>query len=100
MFRRFLPLLRPYRGRLALAFAATLAQPAVSAVRIWLLKVLCARVGCAHQSGPLLAVCAGYLAIAVGKGLTSFADDYLGGWVGARVVHDLRTALYDHLQGL
>src|SRR4030088_2582853 len=100
MFRRFLPLLRPYRTRLALAFGATLAQPAFSAVRIWLLKVLIDGVVAARQTDVLVWVCAGYLAIAVGKGLTSFADDYLGGWVGARVVRDLRTHLYDHLQGL
>src|SRR4030088_305156 len=100
MFRRFLPLLRPYRTRLALAFGATLAQPAFSAVRIWLLKVLIDSVIGNHQTGALVLVCGGYLAIAVGKGLTSFADDFLGGWVGARVVRDLRTALYDHLQGL
>jgi ABC-type multidrug transport system fused ATPase/permease subunit len=100
MFRRFLPLLRPYRSRLALGFAATLAQPALSAVRIWLLKVLIDSVVAGHQTGLLLAVCVGYLAIAAAKGLSSVADNYLGGWVGARVVRDLRAALYDHLQGL
>ncbi|MDQ6741566.1 MAG: ABC transporter ATP-binding protein/permease [Candidatus Dormibacteraeota bacterium] len=100
LYRRFLPLLRPYRGRLAVAFAATLARPALNAARIWLLKVLIDDVLRGHQAGLLLVVCAGYLGIALGRGIASFADDYLGGWVGARVVRDLRTSLYDHLQGL
>jgi ABC-type multidrug transport system fused ATPase/permease subunit len=100
MFRRFLPLLRPYSGRLVLAFAATLAQPVLSAVRIWLLKVLIDSVVVPHQTELLFGVCGAYLATGVGKGLASFADDYLGGWVGGRVVRDLRTQLYDHLQGL
>jgi ATP-binding cassette subfamily B protein len=101
MYRRFLPLLRAYRGQLILAFAATLAQPLLSAVRIWLLKVLIDGVVLApHNTQLLLGVCGGYISIAVGKGVASFADDYLGGWVGARVVRDLRTQLYDHLQGL
>src|SRR3981081_1066436 len=100
MYRRFLPLLRPYRGRLVLAFVATLAHPGLSAGRIWLLKVLIDSVVAPHQVDLLFGVCGGYLAVAVAKGLASFADDYLGGWVGARVVRDLRGQLYDHLQGL
>lgn len=45
-------------------------------------------------------MCAGYLAITLAKGAASFTHDYLGGWVGAHVVRDLRLSLYDRLQGL
>jgi len=100
LYQRFLPLLRPYRGQLALAFVATFARPALNATRIWLLKVLIDDVVGRHQAGLLLAVCGGYLGIALARGLASFADDYLGALVGARIVLDLRTTLYDHLQGL
>ncbi|MGH2459975.1 MAG: ABC transporter ATP-binding protein [Chloroflexota bacterium] len=100
LYRRFLPFLQPYGGRLALAFVATLARPVLNTAKVWLLKVLIDQVVPRHQVDVLLWVCAAYLGITLAKGLTSYADDYLGGWVGAHVVRDLRLALYDHLQGL
>ena len=100
LYRRFLPLLLPYRGRLLMTLAATLARPALNAAKVWLLKVVIDDVIRGHQPSLLLLVCAAYLGIALAKGLVSFGDDYLGGWVGANVVRDLRSALYDHLQGL
>src|SRR5450756_2301745 len=100
LYRRFLSLLLPYRGRLLMTLAATLARPALNAAKVWLLKVVIDDVIRGHQPSLLLLVCAAYLGIALAKGLVSFGDDYLGGWVGANVVRDLRSALYDHLQGL
>ncbi|MCL5107989.1 MAG: ABC transporter ATP-binding protein/permease [Chloroflexi bacterium] len=100
LYRRFLPLLHPYRGRLLMTLAATLARPALNAAKVWLLKVLIDDVVRGHQPSLLPLVCAAYLGIALAKGLVAFGDDSLGGWVGANVVRDLRGALYDHLQGL
>ncbi|MDQ6672380.1 MAG: ABC transporter ATP-binding protein/permease [Chloroflexota bacterium] len=100
LYQRFLPLLHPYRGRLALAFLATLAGPALGAARIWLLKVLVDGLIGGPQPSLLLGVCIGYVLIALARGLASFGDDYLGGSVGARVVRDLRSLLYAHLQDL
>ena len=99
-YRRFLPFLRPYRGRLLLALTASLARPVLNTAKVWLLKVLIDEVIRGRQPSLLLLVCAGYLGIALVKGLASFGDDYLSGWVGASVVRDLRATLYDHLQGL
>jgi len=100
LYQRFLPLLRPYRAQLGLAFLATLTRPALSALRIWLLKILIDDVVGRHELGALLGVCGAYVGIAVARGLASYADDYLGGLVGARIVFDLRTRLYDHLLSL
>jgi len=100
LYRRFLPFLRPYRGRLAAALLATLARPALNAAKVWLLKVVIDTVVRGHQLALLPWVCAAYLGIALAKGAASFADDYLGGWVGAHVTRDLRMALYDRFHGL
>lgn len=100
LYRRFLPFLRPYRGRLALAMLAMLAQPALNTAKVWLLKILIDDVLRGHRLTLLPWVCAGYLVMTLAKGAVSFTDDYLGGWVGAHVVRDLRLALYDRLQGL
>lgn len=100
LYRRFLPFLRPYRGRLMAALLATLARPVLNTAKVWLLKVLIDNVLRGHHLSLLPWVCAAYVGITAAKGVVSFADDYLGGWVGARVVCDLRTTLYDRLQGL
>lgn len=100
LYRCFLPFLRPYRGRLALALLATLARPVLNTAKVWLLKVVIDDVLRHHHLALLPWVCAAYLGIALAKGVVSSADDYLGGWVGARVVCDLRQLLYDRLQGL
>ncbi len=100
LYRRFLPFLRPYRGRLAAALLATLARPALNAAKVWLLKVLIDTVVRGHQLALLPWICAAYLGIALAKGAAAFADDYLGGWVGAHVTRDLRMALYDRFHGL
>lgn len=100
LYRRFLPFVRPYRGRLAVVLVATLVRPILNTVKVWLLKLVIDNVIRQGQMDVLTWVCAGYLGIAVGKGLASFVDDYLGGWVGTRLVRDLRSALYDSLQSL
>ncbi len=100
LYRRFLPFLRPYRGRLFVALLATLARPALNAAKVWLLKVLIDDILRRHQLTLVPWVCAAYLGLALAKGGVSFADDYLGGWVGANVTRDLRVALYTRLQGL
>ncbi len=100
LFRRFLPFIRPYRRWLAVVFAATLVGPILNTAKVWLLKVVIDNVIRQGQMDVLAWVCAGYIGIAAGKGIASYADNYLGGWVGTRVVRDLRAAVYDQLQGL
>lgn len=97
---RFLPFLRPYRGRLALALLAAMARPGLNAAKVWLLKVLIDDVIRARQPGLLLAVSLGYVGLAAAKGIVTYTDDVMSGTVGSRVVRDLRVALYDRLQGL
>jgi ABC-type multidrug transport system fused ATPase/permease subunit len=100
LYRRLLPFLQPYRGWLAVMFAATLIRPALNTAKVWLLKVLIDDALRVRQPALVLLVCGGYLGITFVKGLASYLDDYLGGWIGARVVRDLRIHLYDQLHRL
>ena len=100
LYRRLLPFLQPYRGWLAVMFAATLTRPALNTAKVWLLKVLIDDALRVRQPALVLLVCGGYLGITFVKGLASYLDDYLGGWIGARVVRDLRIHLYDQLHRL
>jgi ABC-type multidrug transport system fused ATPase/permease subunit len=98
IYRRFLPLLRPYRGRLAVVLAASAIAPLLIAARIWLLKVLIDTVLNGHRPNLLPVVAGAFVAIAVVRGLIMSLDTRLSGWVGTRVVQDLRAQLYSALQ--
>jgi ATP-binding cassette, subfamily B, bacterial len=92
---RFLTLLKPYRGRLALTFLATLARPLLNAGKIYLLKLIVDNLAAAPTGRLVLIICGAYLAIALAKGVATFGDQYLGTYVGGRVVIDLRERLFD-----
>ena len=98
VYRRLLPLLRPYRGRLALVLAASALGPLLIAGRIWLLKVLIDTVLRGHRPGLLPIVAGAFVAIAVVRGAIVSVDTRVSGWVGTRVVQDLRAQLYSALQ--
>lgn len=100
LFLRFAPTLRPYRGRLLLALAASTVRPFLSAARVWLLKVLIDTVLGSRQYGLLPVVAAGFVVIALVRGLLVYWDEGLSGWVGTHVVRDIRTQVYGHLHGL
>jgi ABC-type multidrug transport system fused ATPase/permease subunit len=98
VYRRFLPLLVPYRGRLALAVAASATGPLLIAARIWLLKVLIDTVLRGHRPDLLPIVAGAFVAIAVVRGAIGSWDTSASGWVGTQVVRDLRAQLYGALQ--
>jgi len=100
VYRRFLPLLRPHRRRLALAVAAASCGPLLAASRIWLLKTLIDTVLRGHRPGLLPLVAGTFIAISAVRGLLTYLDEKVSGGVGTQVVHELRTTVYSHLQGL
>jgi len=100
LLRRFLPLLRPYRGQVALALLFVLWRPALNTAKVWLLKIVIDDVVRGQRLGLLPLICATYLAIAALKGLLVYAGGLLTAWLGGRVTTDLRQRLYDHLQAL
>ncbi|MFI5272338.1 MAG: ABC transporter ATP-binding protein [Ktedonobacterales bacterium] len=95
LWLRFARLFRPYRGRLALTFMATLARPVLNAAKIYLLKLVVDNLAQAPSGRIVFVICGGYLAIALAKGVASFGDDYFGVWVGGQVIVDLRQIVFD-----
>src|ERR1700730_16653768 len=97
VYRRFVPLLVPYRRRLAWALAASATGPFLVAARIWLLKLLIDTVLRGHRVGLLPVVAGAFIAIAVVRGLTESCRVAASGWVGTQVFRDLRARLYEAL---
>ena len=117
MSRFILDLIRPYRGWLAIVFAAMVVETAMSLAGPWPIKVIIDNVVGSH---PLphwlswlwdlpvakdkmgLALLAGIVTVliaAIGS-VADYVDNYYTENVGQWVAHDLRVRVYDHLHRL
>jgi ABC-type multidrug transport system fused ATPase/permease subunit len=97
LFRRFWPFARPLRGLLAVSVLVLLAVPAVEAAQVWLFKVLVDTALVPADLGPLGWIAVAYLVLFLAGAVLSFADEYLGAWVGERFILSVRRRLYGHL---
>jgi len=100
LFRRFAPYARPYRWWFAVVLLFIVLAAAAETATIWLFKVIVDDVLVPRDFGPFLWIAGIYVAITVGAGLVSFADDYLSTWVGERFLLALRTDVFRHLHSL
>jgi ATP-binding cassette subfamily B protein len=111
---KFLPYLRPYRGRVAWALTQVFLIAAFDLLKPWPLQlvidhVLGGKPLTAHwlaglnslSPGALLVVaCIALVTVTLGSGLLALLHNYTTIGVGQRMVNDLRGALYAHLQRL
>jgi ATP-binding cassette subfamily B protein len=98
--RRILALFRPYRGRLGAVLALIVLSAGLSMVSPFLLREVLDRAIPQRETGLLTALVLGMIAIAIVTGALSVAQTWLSNVVGQRVMHDLRSAVYRHLQRL
>ena len=97
--RRFLPWLRPHRGKVAAAFGAALAGGAISAAVPAVERQIIDQVIVAHRQP--LAPWLGLLAVlAVATFAMAYVRRFVGGRVSLDVQYDLRNAIFDQLQRL
>jgi ATP-binding cassette subfamily B protein len=97
---RIARLFRPYRARLS-AVAALIGLSALAGVASPFLLRAVLDQAIPEQDTTLLALLvAGMVAVAVINGVLSVAQTWLSNAVGQRVMHDLRRAVYRHLQRL
>jgi ATP-binding cassette subfamily B protein len=93
-------LTKPYRGRTILAVVALLAATATALIPPYLAKIAIDQ-GIRQDDLTLLGwVVAAFLAVGLLNWLASAAQTYLTGWVGERILADLRVRLFRHLQRL
>jgi ATP-binding cassette subfamily B protein/subfamily B ATP-binding cassette protein MsbA len=108
---KFLPYLRPYRGRFAWALVQVFLIAGFDLLKPWPLQLVIDHVlGGKPLSMPLLAThsptallivaCIGLVLVNLGAGLFALLHNYTTIGVGQRMVNDLRGALYSHLQRL
>jgi ABC-type multidrug transport system fused ATPase/permease subunit len=98
--RGLLVLLRPYRSRVLLMFAALLASTAAALAPPPLAKLAIDEGIVPGDLSTLTWVVVAFLVSALVYWAASYVQTYLVGWVGQRVLQDLRIQLFAHLQTL
>jgi ATP-binding cassette subfamily B protein len=96
--RRILRLFRAYRGRLAVVAVLVGLSSLVSVASPFLLRAILDVAIPERRTGLLTLLAAGMIAVAVANSVFNVWQTYLSTSVGQHVMHDLRTAVYAHLQ--
>jgi ATP-binding cassette, subfamily B, bacterial len=96
--RRILALFRPYRGRLAVVLGMIVFSTGLSMISPFLLRATLDQGIFKHQHTLLAELVLAMIAIAIATSAFGVWQTYLANSIGQRVMHDLRAAVYRHLQ--
>ncbi|HEY1688231.1 MAG TPA: ABC transporter ATP-binding protein [Solirubrobacteraceae bacterium] len=96
--RRVARLFRPYRLRLGALLSLIFLASALNVVNPFLLREILDRAFPQRNIGLLSALAGGMIAISIFSGVIGVAQTWISNQVGQRVMHDLRAAVYSHLQ--
>ncbi len=99
-FRRIVQLFRPYRVRLTIVLALIVFSSALGAVSPLLVKPIFDDALPNGDTGLLNVLVGAMVAIAIVTGTLGVFQTFLSNQVGQRVMHDMRTAVYRHVQRL
>ncbi len=99
-YRRLLTYLWPYWKRLLVSVICMLFVSASNLVVPWIIKDMVDDVLMAKNVQMLYAIIVAILVIFAIRGITTFGHRYLMGYIGQRVITDLRARLFAHLQKL
>jgi ATP-binding cassette subfamily B protein len=98
--RRVAWLFRSYRGRLGAVLALIVFSSALGVIPAFLLKEILNRAIPDRDTTLLAYLAGGMIAIAIVSGVLGVVQTLLSNQVGQRVMHDLRAAVFRHLQRL
>jgi ATP-binding cassette subfamily B protein len=93
-------LTRPYRGRTALSVVSLLTATATALAPPYLAKYALDDAVNGHGGSRLFVVVAIFVAAGLANWGMTYVETYLTGWVGERILADLRVRLFEHLQRL
>jgi ATP-binding cassette subfamily B protein len=96
--RRIIALFRPYRFNLLFVGVLVAASSLVSLVNPFLIRAIIDVALPQGRTGLLTLLALGMIVVAVANSSFSVSQTYVSTRVGQRVMHDLRTAVYSHLQ--
>jgi len=97
LYLRLLGFLRPYRGRIAIAVLCMIVLAACTAALAWLLKPALDDALGGKNPQLIYLIPLMVIGLYVVKGVAYYGQAYLMGYIGQKVIYDIRNALYDHL---
>lgn len=100
LYRRLAALLLPYRAKLGCAFVCMVGAGLCAAIPAWLMKNVVDGVLIRKDYAMLNVLVVSLVVLFVFKAVFTYGQKYLMGWVGQKVVMDMRVAAYAHLQTL
>jgi ATP-binding cassette, subfamily B, bacterial len=98
--RRILALFKPYRRPLGTVLGLIVVSAGLSMISPFLLREVLDVALPDRNTDLLAALVGGMIAISIATGVLGVGQTYLSNSVGQRVMHDLRAAVYRHLQRL
>src|SRR3954452_7724900 len=98
--RRIRPLFRPYRGRLFAVIGLIVVSAGLGMISPFLLRDILDEAIPDKNTALLTWLAGGMIAIAIATQVLGVGQTWLSNLVGQRVMHDLRTRVYRHLQRL
>jgi len=96
LYKRLLEFLRPYSGRLGVAMVCMVVLAATTAGMAWLLQPALDQ-ALSGKTEYIYYIPIAVIALYVVKGAAYFGQAYLMGWIGQRVIYDLRNQIYSCL---
>jgi len=97
LYRRLLGFLTPYKGRLSIAMLCMIVLAACTAGLAWALKPALDEALGGQNHFYIYLIPALVIGLYVVKGIAYYGQAYLMGYIGQRVIFDLRNALYSRL---
>jgi len=97
--RRVVRLFKPYRGKLSAVLGLIVFSAALGVIPAFLLRGVINAIRL-NESSRISYLAGGMIAIAVISGILGVIQTLFSNQVGQRVIHDLRTAVFRHLQRL
>ncbi|MBA2515495.1 MAG: ABC transporter ATP-binding protein [Solirubrobacterales bacterium] len=99
-FRRVAALFRPYRARLSAVLALIVFSAGLGIISPFLLREILDQAIPEDDLGLLAGLVGGMIAISIATGVIGVGQTWLSNLVGQRVMHDLRSQVFRHLQRL
>ncbi|MDQ6990124.1 MAG: lipid A export permease/ATP-binding protein MsbA [Mariprofundaceae bacterium] len=94
LYKRLLQFLKPYSGRLAIAMVCMVILAACTAGMAWLLQPALDQALSGKSPEYVYLIPVGVILLYLVKGSAYFGQSYLMGWIGQRVIYDLRNQIY------
>ena len=97
LYRRLLGFLMPYKGRLVISIVCMVILAACTAAMAWLLKPVLDQALSGSSDTLIYLIPLFVIVLYAVKGVAYYGQAYLMGYIGQRVIFDLRNLLYERL---